>query len=780
MPQHNSPAPLYDFDIEDEVNLQGLWRTLARRRWLIAGFAVAGVVVGALVTWLQRPSYESYALVRVVPEERGLELASASSSMQRLFGLGDPGEVQTSVGILQSRLAAETVVDSLALQVELLQPRTPRGEVVRILSVPRKVTPGVVRLERENDGTYRVRQRRDYSDPLEWRVISPLPSRVRVGEPFQLGPVVLELAPELREQPARRVDIRIRTHQRAVERLQQRITVTQPRTGSQLVRVESRGPDPYLSAEVPNIIVHSFIDFKNRTTNTESSGMVAFLREQTAAYRDDLRESEDRLQAFREQAQIVEPKSQAEEQAKRLVEMQAERESLWGEREALSALLRELDSRPTPPDGPSPYRELVAFPSFISNGIVQRILDSIIRLEDQRSELLVRRSPVNTDVQALTQRIGELEGQLYRMGRNYLDGLDRQIGSLDASLGRFSGELARLPAREVELRRQMREYALLEEVYQMVQTKLKEEEIRASAEVVSAQLVDRALVPEKPSSPKPLLNLVLAGVLGLLAGAGTAIIRERSATAVASPEDVRIATGGLPVLASVPLELGRSRRNGQALLPAAAVPLISSGEPVGQLADAYRTLRSGVALVNGKPSGAVLVVAGGDADDGSAAIAANLAITYAQQGTPVVLVDCDLRAPSLHALFGTENEPGLAESLTREAGLADAIRQIPVGKTGLPLHLLTAGVSRANPADLVGSDQMAEVLTQLRTRYRAVILAVPPINLVPDAGAVIPHADRTLLVARAGATPQLSLQTATARLRQIHAPVAGVVLNHPG
>jgi len=797
-------------DPSDEVNLSDLGTALWRGRWLIALVTLAAILVGGAVAWLQPRVYESTALVRIVPEEKGFDLgASSSNSMKLLLGLENTGDLVTAVGILESRRIAESVMDSLALHVVLREPARPRDQVVRVHEAPRVNRKTTLDLRHVGSGNYSLSIR---------GAAAAAPDRVEVGAPFRVGDLVVEINPDLRVNPPSRIRLELQPYQKAVRRLQDRLSVTQPGAGSQLVRLRYRHPDSMLVAAVPNLAAARFIEYKNRTSSADSRSILGFLQEQSVGYQQDLRLAENRLQGFLESARIIEPKTQAEEQAKRLAELQAEREALETEREALAALLRQIEATSSASDGPSPYRQLIAFPSFLTNSMVQNILHSIITLENERSELLVRRMETNTDVVGRTRRIGELETELHNIARNYLADQNLRIAALTSTLGRFAASLAELPSQEVELRRLARQTELLEEVYTMIELKRKEEEIRAAAQLANVQVVDTALIPDEAEYPKPWLYMAFSGLLGLFIGSGSAVLRSRANPTVNTRQDVYAATAGLPVLAAIDLS-GRARRDTQwshrppsngapgnakldmgkpgtshrgpvrinAIWPSRRAdsgadqvriaPLISLVDPADRLADSYRSLRTNMGIVDTPGTGRVLMLTGADAGDDSAVTAANLAIAYAQQGTRVVLVDADLRTGSLHSLFDVSKEPGLTDVLMAPATLAAVVQELTVGSGGAPLHLLTSGEVKQNPADVVGSGAMRTLIAELRERYEEVIITAPPVNSAPDAALLARFADRTLLVVTTGATTRPSLETAARQLQQLRAPVEGIVMN---
>lgn len=789
---HNLPPspPAFADDPGDEISLRDVWNTLRRNRYLIAG--VAAVVVGAAALWThrQRPVYESTTTVRIDDDRARM------NPLADLGPLGGParGVIETEMVVLQSRQIAEAVVDSLALHVQLAEPYAPRSAVLRVLHAPADAAAAVVLLRHRGDGVYEPR--------LEsGEAAAELPAAVRAGEPFSVAGVTLALQPALHEAPPARVRIEIRPHRRVVEEVRTGLRVARPNRDAQVVSVAYRSTDPEIAAAVPNAAARSFIDYKRFIGTGEARSTVRFLREQVATYETQLEQAEARLKAFREEAQVVSLNAEASEQVRRLAELQARRDELRAERESLAKLLARATQPGRAAEEQSPYRQLASYPVFLSNRAIQDLLQSLTRLEDQRAQLLVRRTEDNLDVQGIDRRVQELELQLYQTASNYLESLESQLASLDATLASFGRQLEQIPAREVQFARLSRQQSLLEEIYTLLQTRLKEAEIREAVEPNDVRVIDPALIPDRPVAPRPLRNLALAAVLGLMLGVGAAFGRQALDTKIRSREDAEAVTGGLPVLGMIPrirmagTHGGNGNGNGHAPARTIRIPgiipgvkrvapqellgerLVTHRDPRSPSAEAYRALRTSITFANAEKAPQVLVVTSAMPGDGKSTSASNLAITLAQQGVRTLLVDADLRKGLLHRVFGLRQEPGLTHLLLGRTSIEQAVQTVDVGGDGEPLHVLSTGIFPPNPAELLGSERMRSLLEELRARYETIVFDAPPLNLVTDAAVLGKAADATLLVARAGTTDRGALQHAVLQLRHLRAPVGGVVLN---
>jgi protein-tyrosine kinase len=205
-------------------------------------------------------------------------------------------------------------------------------------------------------------------------------------------------------------------------------------------------------------------------------------------------------------------------------------------------------------------------------------------------------------------------------------------------------------------------------------------------------------------------------------------------------------------------------------------PLLVAGlAPKSLAAEQYRSLRTRLAQMEGSGGLRTVLISSPQKGEGKSVTAANLALTMAQElQRRVVLIEADLRKPSLQHLFGLPPGPGLAEYLTGAVELKDALQFVPEHN----LTLLTAGSAPLNPAELLGSTAMRRLLDHLRTRFDRVILDTPPVLPLADVAILAPIVDGSLLVVRAGITPKPAIENA---LRAFDASrLLGVVLNESG
>jgi non-specific protein-tyrosine kinase len=203
--------------------------------------------------------------------------------------------------------------------------------------------------------------------------------------------------------------------------------------------------------------------------------------------------------------------------------------------------------------------------------------------------------------------------------------------------------------------------------------------------------------------------------------------------------------------------------------------LITISNPRSPIAEAYRTLRTNLEFSNLDRSLRTILVTSASAEEGKSTTLANLAVTIAQSGKRVILVDADLRRPTQHQIFGLKNNAGLSDMVRDDAMLA----QPPLQDSGVQnLQVLTSGHLPPNPAEILGSKRMSEILAALLAQADMVLFDAPPVLAVTDAAVLSSKVDGVLLVIRAGTTKRESAQRAQAQLEKINARILGAVVNN--
>ncbi|MBA3344279.1 MAG: hypothetical protein H0T44_03100, partial [Gemmatimonadales bacterium] len=468
---------------QPELTPGGLMTVLLRHRALVALCVVLTVAGVGVYTLLATRVYEATSVLRFEREQVNLP--------QLVQQLSTENRISTEMQVLQGRSAAAAVIDSLGLRARLVSPR--RVRVSDLFSVLR-VAPDADTLTlsvRAGDGSFGA-GRADF--PMN--EVSG-----KIGDTVQIRGVTLGLTPAA--QQISELRLKVVSLDAAVRRFESELKVSRPARDADLIAARVRSNDPVQAAAAANLLTQQLISGRHGFQLARTGSTVRFLKQQLDTLGVQLRLAEDGLRAYRERAGVVNADEEARTQVRRLAQIQADRGAVEAERQALALLVQQMrsDSAQALPGGQAPSRVLISFPTLFRNQAASELLGALAQVENERSALLVRRKPEDPDVQVLTGRVRELDAQLQSIAETYLQGLTNQVTALEQVGRGFGGALNALPRKEVRTARLEREVTVRQELYTLLQTRLKEAEITQAMEDPSVRVVDPAVVPERPVRP---------------------------------------------------------------------------------------------------------------------------------------------------------------------------------------------------------------------------------------------------------------------------------------
>jgi len=276
---------------------------------------------------------------------------------------------------------------------------------------------------------------------------------------------------------------------------------------------------------------------------------------------------------------------------------------------------------------------------------------------------------------------------------------------------------------------------------------------------IQVSIIDPAVAPGRPIAPNPVRNMALAVVLGVLAGGGLAFLVDHLDQSVKSREELERL--GLPSLGAIPT------------LDTAGEEVHLERDTQGAGGEAFRKLRTSIGFLGVEKPIKVMLVTSSVAQEGKTTVALNLASAYALGGFRTLLVEADLRRPSLHRVFGMYGTRGLTTVIVGSVPLEEAILHTETRN----LSILLAGAIPPNPVELLGSEQLLDVLTKLRMMFDVLIIDSPPLAPVADPATLAGRCDGVVMVARAGKTDRRRLVESAGVVERAGGRLLGVALN---
>jgi capsular exopolysaccharide synthesis family protein len=549
----------------------------------------------------------------------------------------------------------------------------------------------------------------------------------------------------------------------AVAALRSRLEV-EPVPGSRLVSLRFTAYDPLLAAQAANTLAQLFIEQSLEFQYTASAEATAWLKERGGERQRKVEEAERALQQYREREGLVNLEERQGLADQKVAALAAALLTARTERLAREALVKQL--RALPPE------QLVTVPLVMDNLVIQGLRARLADLKDEEARLSQTLGAKHPEMLALRARIEAAEGKLraeigsvVQSAESAYETARAQEGNLQRDLEAAKREALVMSRKAIEHGALRRQVEAQQEVVRELLGRTQQTGLQTELTSTNIRVVEKAEVPRAPVFPRRMRNYQLALLLGLAAGVALALLFEHLDNSVKTPDDVKNKLR-LPFLGMVP--------ESPAAVPGDLAPApVVVREPQSAVAEAYRVLRTNLIFSSAESTGRVLVVSSANAGEGKTTTVANLAASLADNGARVLAVEADLRRPTMHRHFGTDKTPGLTDLIVGKCTPSHATQWTQVPR----VQLLPAGYIPPNPAELLGSPNLREILQGLRKRYDWIVIDAPPILGMADTPVLCPLADGVVLVVWAEHCSRPAVEQAVDQVVRVGGKVTGVVLN---
>jgi capsular exopolysaccharide synthesis family protein len=401
---------------------------------------------------------------------------------------------------------------------------------------------------------------------------------------------------------------------------------------------------------------------------------------------------------------------------------------------------------------------------------VQVARSRLAELQSEQGRLSETLGDRHPDMVRVRNDVRQAEDKLHAEVRGALRAFEREVQSARAREAALASNLERAKSDTLSVNRSSvalsalkREVESHREVYQTLTDRSKETGLESELKATNVRIVEKAETPRAPISPNRTRNYQLALLIGLAIGVGLTLLFENFDNTVRTPEDVKAMS--LPFLGMIPAVTAAA---GTTTARPAALRY-----PEGPVAEAYRVVRTNLLFSSVAEGGRALIVTSSNPGEGKTTTTANLAISLAANGAKVLVVDADLRRPTLHQHFTIAKTPGLSDVIVGKRKFSEAIQSV----RGKSFHVLPCGYIPPNPAELLGSNVMRDIVRALKTRYDWVLIDTPPVLAMADTPVLCPFVDGIILVVASEASTRPAIQRAIDQLSGVGGTITGAVLN---
>lgn len=722
-------------DVPRESHFQEYLSIILRGKWTIVACFLLVTAATAFFTWKTKPIYEANSMVLI--DMKGKQ---GSLPFFDLTGAATNNKITNELEILKSRSMAEAVSQALLEKVTLDGPDSP---IIPILQ----------------------------------KVVDDVPQST------------LDTLPE-------------------ITRRLLKVVAFAPIRESDIIKLTAKSTNPTEAALLANMYTKMYAERNLNASRTRSRAVREFLQDQLVLKRSSLDNSESTLQGYMRTAGMVSLDGQSNKVVQQLSALEATRDGIEVE---ISSRTKTLAS----------YRDelIKQEPSVAktmgesSDAYIKLLQEKMAALEVQR-DVVIAQNPTLAGQSIYSEKLREIDAQIASLKKNLqgktqtflksispgdgggisgafiaqikqkiieqqieLEGLAARKRALATVIAEYDIQFNQIPEKSIELAKLQRARLSNEKLYLLVEEKFNEAAITEKSEFGYVDIVDPAIVPNLPVSPNVRVNLMLGALIGLALGIAIALLRSYLDVRVRTPEDLkRFGFVPLSAINQMNEELQGAETNGNGIHKGSDFDkhLVSHFNPLSPLAESYRRLRTSVLYAQMDSPLKSFLITSANPSEGKTTTIANLAIAFAQAEKKVLLVDADMRRPTLHTQFGISKNPGLTDLFVGTSTFDEIVNRNVVDN----LDVLCCGTTPPNPAELLGSKRMQEFIQQMTIKYDLVMFDSPPLLAVTDAAILSTCIDGVVLVVSAGSTRAAAIYRATEFLASVGGKVLGMVLNN--
>jgi succinoglycan biosynthesis transport protein ExoP len=552
---------------------------------------------------------------------------------------------------------------------------------------------------------------------------------------------------------------------KAVDSLLANVTVS-PVRNSRIVNLVVESPDPDLAMKVANAHARGYIEQNTEFKFLTAKEATDWLGERLQDSRKQVEEADAAVQRYREQHDVIPVEDTENITVQKLTQLSAALTTAKTNRltkEALYTQLKAIQNDPVALD---------AFPDIQRSVSIQTKKDQLAVLKRQEQDMSQVRQlgPTHPELQKVRKDIASLEGQIQSEVSNIVRGVRsdyenavEQERNLTQALDNQKREGLAMSKVAIPFGVLKREAESTRQVYQDLLARAKETGVSNQLRTTNVRVVDFAELPRTPARPDRPFNIAAGFVGGLILALSFAFFLEYLDNRIKTPDEIKIHLG-LPALGLLPIVRNTQSRSGY--------PLLSDANST-KLSEAFRTLRTNILFSSAEQGSRSLMITSTGPSEGKTLVAGNLAISLAETGLKVLLIDADMRRPKQHEVFGFSSEPGLSDMLVGHAKASESVRKTAVAG----LWILPSGKIPPNPAELLGSNRFDDFLRSLKDHFDWVLIDTPPVMAVADASVVAHKATGVVFVIGAEMVSRQAAATALEQLDNAHAKLIGAILN---
>jgi tyrosine-protein kinase Etk/Wzc len=776
-----------------EISLTEIFRVILRRRWIMIGSVLLFIMVALLYNFIEEPVYQSTVLLK---KEVLVDENNPQDRIQNLLGYLSQDEVETEMQLVQTRSVINSVIEELSLNV-LLSKIIEQDGTVTIINLPLSEYQNYYNLGLYSDKFPQIEKiKMGLNSEEDSFVISTSDSsrfiirneNKTIEEIFEAGEKNVGLKkwefefnwPNKTE--AGEIYFKVFNYSDVFESVSEQIFVDK-RIKTNIFEVTVNSNYAYTTKKIANTLTQKYKAYRFLQNKDNIKYSSTFIDERLNDISKNLEDAEDTLSRYKTTEKIAD----IDEQSKNIVQFLSNLESeklktdleLSTYNNKINNIAKQMKS-----EGfvDQTYLTPVEYQSY--NSPFSTSLNELARLELAKLELLQRRTELHPDVKSVSEQIKKIKRNLTKYNKNTLNAIKiisnsliNKQSDLNKLIVKYTSQLQKLPEHESKLAGLIRDRDGLEKMYNLLLDKREEMRVAELSMLQDIIVLDSAIEPTKPVSPNKKLNLLVAIILGLLLGLVMVFIVNFNDKKISDIYDIE-RNYNYPILSVIP---PYEKKQSQLISTTDVVKnrFVTMMENQFKYKEAYRTFETKLTSKI-KGSTKTVMITSCEENAGKTTVATNLAITIAQTGKKVLLIDCDIKKPSIADQFGLPNfSSGLLDYLTEKTDTPNIYKPIKLTKNSnllMNIDIIPTGTFSNVSGEILASERMKKLFKNFEY-YDFVILDTPPITKLSDALSLGRLVKDTVLVVRAKQTVKDSISWAIGELQTSDINFLGLLVN---
>jgi len=715
-----------NYTSDSELNLEKLFKTINNYKWLILTFMLITTLLMFANLYFKPSIYSSTSIVEIKSKNKP---SLANDLLLGALSFGSSGKTEKEIEILKTFLIHEKALEKVSFNINYYQTKNYR-DIEMYDDIPIEIETIEIKNQKIIGNKFILTPKEEgFTIQLARNPLYSLTSTIQDEQEIYQYDKALEnehfkLKITKKNNLKKPIKFILNGDNREVydEIINRKVKISQINPNAPLIEISFEDNIPQRANDYVNAISASFIELSIARKNEQNTKILQFINKKLDAIREQLQNSENKLENFKVAHQLIEPSIQAKTFIQKLseVEIQLSENSLKGKLtnnlltfirhnnnlDAIAPSLMELNDKPT-----------------------LQLITSLQNLQLQEANLQTELTNQHPKLITIRKQMYHIRQKILFNIKNLKSLIKQKNNSLLTEKKTYETKIQQLPTKEKKLVNIQRDYRVSTTLYDYLLKKKTESELFIVSTLSDYKIIDKAHTSSHPIKPKRTLMMIISPLIGLLLGIILATILQALNNKITNLEDLESLTD-LPIVGLIPR------------LHKKEAKLEVFEAPDSPFTESYRSLRTHLSNNHSKEQAHIIAISSIVATEGKTTVTSNLASIFQMAGYKSIILSLDLRKPTLHNYFNLPNNKGMSSYLSGE----DTIQDIIFATKYTNLHVVTSGPIPTNPSELILSDKLVNFLEILKTRYDYIFIDTPPVGLVSDTVRLMQLADSNLIV----------------------------------